>query len=667
MSDRPWVMRTYAGHSSAAESNALYRRNLAKGQTGLSVAFDLPTQTGYDPDDELARGEVGKVGVPVSHLGDMRALFDSIPLAEMNTSMTINAPAVWLLALYEVVAEEQAQHEGTDPEEVRRQLSGTTQNDIIKEYLSRGTYVFPPAESMRLTTDLIAYTVDRMPRWNPINICSYHLQEAGATPVQELAFAMATATAVLDAVRDAGQVPEERFADVVSRISFFVNAGVRFVEEMCKMRAMVALWDELTATRYGVTDAKARRLRYGVQVNSLGLTEAQPENNVQRIVLEMLAVTLSKDARARAVQLPAWNEALGLPRPWDQQWSLRIQQVLAYESDLLEHDDLFAGSQVVEAKVDELCTDARAEMARIEELGGAVAAVENGYLKSALVTSHAARRARVESGDEVVVGVNRFTETEPSPLTADLGSAIQSVDPEVEQRAVAAVQAWRSSRDTGAVEAALASLRDTAKSADNLVPATLACARAGVTTGEWAGALRAVFGDYRAPTGVSGSVGTGPALEDLRAVREAVRSTGAELGTRLRLLVGKPGLDGHSNGAEQIAVRARDAGFEVAYQGIRLTPAQIATAAVEEGVHCVGLSILSGSHRELVPEVLRLLQEAGAGDLPVVVGGIIPDADARWLREKGVAAVFSPKDFEITGIIGEIVRVVRRANGLSDG
>jgi ethylmalonyl-CoA mutase len=667
MSDRPWVMRTYAGHSSAAESNALYRRNLAKGQTGLSVAFDLPTQTGYDPDDELARGEVGKVGVPVSHLGDMRALFDSIPLAEMNTSMTINAPAVWLLALYEVVAEEQAQHEGTDPEEVRRQLSGTTQNDIIKEYLSRGTYVFPPAESMRLTTDLIAYTVDRMPRWNPINICSYHLQEAGATPVQELAFAMATATAVLDAVRDAGQVPEERFADVVSRISFFVNAGVRFVEEMCKMRAMVALWDELTATRYGVTDAKARRLRYGVQVNSLGLTEAQPENNVQRIVLEMLAVTLSKDARARAVQLPAWNEALGLPRPWDQQWSLRIQQVLAYESDLLEHDDLFAGSQVVEAKVDELCTDARAEMARIEELGGAVAAVENGYLKSALVTSHAARRARVESGDEVVVGVNRFTETEPSPLTADLGSAIQSVDPEVEQRAVAAVQAWRSSRDTGVVEAALASLRDTAKSADNLVPATLACARAGVTTGEWAGALRAVFGDYRAPTGVSGSVGTGPALEDLRAVREAVRSTGAELGTRLRLLVGKPGLDGHSNGAEQIAVRARDAGFEVAYQGIRLTPAQIATAAVEEGVHCVGLSILSGSHRELVPEVLRLLQEAGAGDLPVVVGGIIPDADARWLREKGVAAVFTPKDFEITGIIGEIVRVVRRANGLSDG
>ncbi len=516
MSDRPWVMRTYAGHSSAAESNALYRRNLGKGQTGLSVAFDLPTQTGYDPDDELARGEVGKVGVPVSHLGDMRALFDGIPLAEMNTSMTINAPAMWLLALYEVVAEEQAEQQGADPDDVRRRLSGTTQNDIIKEYLSRGTYVFPPAESMRLTTDLIAYTVDRMPRWNPINICSYHLQEAGATPVQELAFALATATAVLDAVRDAGQVPPERFADVVSRISFFVNAGVRFVEEMCKMRAMVALWDELTATRYGVTDAKARRLRYGVQVNSLGLTEAQPENNVQRIVLEMLAVTLSKDARARAVQLPAWNEALGLPRPWDQQWSLRIQQVLAHESDLLEHEDLFAGSRVVEAKVDELCTAARAEMARIEELGGAVAAVESGYLKSALVASHAARRARVESGDEVVVGVNRFTETEPSPLTADLDTAVQTVDPAVEQRAVDAVQAWRSGRDVAAVGSALAALRDTAKTTDNLAPATLACARAGVTTGEWAGALREVFGDYRAPTGVSGAVGTGAGLEDLR-------------------------------------------------------------------------------------------------------------------------------------------------------
>jgi len=654
--DRPWVMRTYAGHSSAAESNALYRRNLAKGQTGLSVAFDLPTQTGYDPDHELARGEVGKVGVPVAHVGDLRALFDGIPLAGMNTSMTINAPAMWLLALYEVVAEEQ----GADPAD----LSGTTQNDIIKEYLSRGTYAFPPAESMRLTTDLIAYTVERMPRWNPINICSYHLQEAGATPVQELAFAMSTATAVLDAVRDSGQVPPERFADVVSRISFFVNAGVRFVEEMCKMRAMVQLWDELTAGRYAVSDPKARRLRYGVQVNSLGLTEAQPENNVQRIVLEMLAVTLSKDARARAVQLPAWNEALGLPRPWDQQWSLRIQQVLAYESDLLEHEDLFAGSHVVEARVAGLVGEARAEMARIEEMGGAVAAVENGYLKGELVTSHARRRARVESGEDVVVGVNRFTETEPSPLTADLDAAIQAVDPQVEERAVTALRAWREQRDAAAVDAALGGLRDAAKTDENLVPATLACARAGVTTGEWAGVLREVFGSYRAPTGVTGSVGTASAGEDLQAVREAVRSTGAELGTRLRLLVGKPGLDGHSNGAEQIAVRARDAGFEVAYQGIRLTPAQIAAAAVEEGVHCVGLSILSGSHRELVPEVLRLLREAGAGDVPVVVGGIIPDADARWLEEQGVAAVFTPKDFEITGIIGQIVRVVRVAHGL---
>ncbi|MGH8892578.1 MAG: protein meaA [Actinomycetes bacterium] len=667
MKERPWVMRTYAGHSSAAESNALYRRNLAKGQTGLSVAFDLPTQTGYDPDHELSRGEVGKVGVPVSHLGDMRALFEGIPLGEMNTSMTINATAMWLLALYEVVAVEQAQEQGSDPEAVRQQLAGTTQNDIIKEYLSRGTYAFPPAASMRLTTDLIAYTVDRIPRWNPINICSYHLQEAGATPVQELAFSMATATAVLDAVRVGGQVPAERFADVVSRISFFVNAGVRFVEEMCKMRAMVRLWDELTATRYGVGDPKARRLRYGVQVNSLGLTEAQPENNVARIVLEMLAVTLSKDARARAVQLPTWNEALGLPRPWDQQWSLRIQQVLAFESDLLEHEDLFDGSHVVEAKVDELCAGARAEMARIEEMGGAVAAVESGYLKSELVASHARRRGRVESGEDVVVGVNRFTETEPNPLTADLETAIQTVDPAVEQRAVDAVRTWRERRDATAVEAALARLRDDAKTDENLLAATIDCARAGVTTGEWAQVLRDVFGSYRAPTGVTGAVGAGGAEgagDELAAVRESVRRTGDELGTRLRLLVGKPGLDGHSNGAEQIAVRARDAGFEVAYQGIRLTPAQIASAAVEEGVHCVGLSILSGSHRVLVPEVLRLLREAGAEDVPVVVGGIIPDADARWLRDQGVAAVFTPKDFAITGIIGRILEVIRSANGL---
>jgi (2R)-ethylmalonyl-CoA mutase len=664
--DQPWVMRTYAGHSSAAESNALYRRNLSKGQTGLSVAFDLPTQTGYDPDHELARGEVGKVGVPVSHLGDVRALFDGIPLAEMNTSMTINATAMWLLALYETAALEQA---GVDPDDpaaidVRGRLTGTTQNDIVKEYLSRGTYAFPPAASMRLTTDLIAYTVSSIPRWNPINICSYHLQEAGATPVQEIAFAMSTATAVLDAVRDAGQVPEEQFGDVVARISFFVNAGVRFVEEMCKMRALVALWDELTRDRYGVTDPKQRRLRYGVQVNSLGLTEAQPENNVQRIVLEMLGVTLSKDARARAVQLPAWNEALGLPRPWDQQWALRMQQVLAFESDLLEYDDLFDGSRVVEAKVEQLCGDARTEMARIEEMGGAVAAVESGYLKSELVASHSRRRGRVESGDEVVVGVNRFTETEPSPLTADLETAVQAVDPEVEARAVAAVRAWRADRDATAVDDSLTALRATAGTTDSLVPATLACVRAGVTTGEWAGVLREVFGAYRAPTGVSGAVGTAEAGEEMARVRDQVRRTGEELGTRLRLLVGKPGLDGHSNGAEQIAVRARDAGIEVVYPGIRLTPAQIASAAVEEGVHCVGLSILSGSHRELVPDVLRLLRDAGAGDVPVVVGGIIPEVDARWLVEQGVAAVFTPKDYGITEIIGRIVDVVRDAHDL---
>ncbi len=662
--DSPWLMRTYAGHSSAAKSNALYRRGLANGQTGLSVAFDLPTQTGYDPDDELARGEVGKVGVPISHLGDMRALFDGIPLAEMNTSMTINATAMWLLALYEVVAEEQAEQQGDDPAQAVARLAGTTQNDIIKEYLSRGTYAFPPASSMRLTTDLIAYTVQRIPRWNPINICSYHLQEAGASPVQELAFSLSTATAVLDSLRDGGQVPQERFGDVVGRMSFFVNAGVRFVEEMCKVRAFVRLWDEITLERYGVEDPAHRRFRYGVQVNSLGLTEAQPENNVARIVLEMLAVTLSKDARARAVQLPAWNEALGLPRPWDQQWSLRIQQVLAFESDLLEHDDLFAGSHVIEAKVDELCAATREEMDRIENMGGVLEAVDTGYLKSALVTSHSQRRSRVESGADVVVGVNRFTETEPSPLLADLDAAIQTVDHAVEAEAIDAVRAWREGRDAATVESALADLRSAAASDDNLVAATLACARAGVTTGEWAGVLRDVFGSYRAATGVGGAVGAGEADDELIAVREAVRRTGEELGTRLRLLVGKPGLDGHSNGAEQIAVRARDAGFEVAYQGIRLTPAQIASAAVEEGVHCVGLSILSGSHREMVPEVLRRLRDAGVGDVPVVVGGIIPDADARWLREQGVAAVFTPKDYGITAIIGEITAQIRVAQGL---
>ena len=660
--DRPWVMRTYAGHSSPAESNALYRRNLAKGQTGLSVAFDLPTQTGYDPDHELARGEVGKVGVPVAHLGDLRALFDGIPLAEMNTSMTINATAMWLLALYQVVAQEQ----GADP----AALAGTTQNDIIKEYLSRGTYVFPPGPSLRLATDLIAYTVSVMPQWNPINICSYHLQEAGATPVQEVAFAICTAIAVLDAVRDGGQVPPERFGDVVQRISFFVNAGVRFVEEMCKMRAFVELWDELTRERYGVTDPRQRRFRYGVQVNSLGLTEVQPENNIQRIVLEMLAVTLSRSARARAVQLPAWNEALGLPRPWDQQWSLRIQQVLAFESDLLEYEDLFDGSRVVEARTAEILAGALAEIDRVQAMGGAVAAVENGYMKSALVAAHAARRQRIESGEDVVIGVNRFVETEPSPLTADLDAAIQTVDPAVERAGVDAVRRWRQERDATAqareaARSALLRLGEDAKSGANLVPATLDCARAGVTTGEWADALREVFGEYRAPTGVS-DVPAPQVAGDLAAVRDAVRATGDELGGRLRLLVGKPGLDGHSNGAEQVAVRARDVGFEVVYQGIRLTPAQIVATAVAEDVHCVGLSVLSGSHRELVPEVLAGLRAAGLDDVPVVVGGIIPGADEQELLDAGVAAVFTPKDHSLTEIMARVVSEIRRARGLRD-
>jgi (2R)-ethylmalonyl-CoA mutase len=667
--DKPWVMRTYAGHSSAVESNALYRRNLEKGQTGLSVAFDLPTQTGYDPDSTLARGEVGKVGVPVPHLGEMRRLFAGIPLTEMNTSMTINATAMWLLAMYQVVAEEQAVEQAgeqaeVDFEEVHGQLAGTTQNDIIKEYLSRGTYVFPPEHSLRLTSDLITYTVNHIPKWNPINICSYHLQEAGATPTQELAYALGTAIAVLDAVRDSGQVAAADFDKVVGRISFFVNAGVRFVEEMCKMRAFVELWDEITRERYGVEDPKMRRFRYGVQVNSLGLTEAQPENNVQRIVLEMLGVTLSKDARARAVQLPAWNEALGLPRPWDQQWSLRLQQVLAFESDLLEYDDLFAGSTVVEAKVADLVAGAREEMDRVQAMGGAIAAVESGYMKQALVSSHAARRGRIEAGEEKVVGVNCFESTEPSPLTADLDTAIQTADPEAERAAVRRVEEWRSQRDQAGVEQALARLAEDAKSGANLMDATLAAVRAGATTGEWAGTLREVFGEFRAPTGVSGAVGVAEAGAELSAVRDEVRRTGEELGGRLRLLVGKPGLDGHSNGAEQVAVRARDAGFEVVYQGIRLTPEQIVAAAVAEDVHCVGLSILSGSHMELVPEVLRGMREQGVGDVPVIVGGIIPSGDAARLRELGVARVFTPKDFGLTEIMAGIVQAIREANQL---
>ncbi|MFJ9847162.1 protein meaA [Kitasatospora sp. NPDC101155] len=657
--DRPWLMRTYAGHSTASDSNALYRRNLAKGQTGLSVAFDLPTQTGYDSDHILARGEVGRVGVPVGHVGDMRTLFDGIPLEQTNTSMTINATAMWLLALYQVVAEEQ----GADI----AKLTGTTQNDIVKEYLSRGTHVFPPGPSVRLITDMIAYTVGNIPKWNPINICSYHLQEAGATPVQEIAYAMCTAISVLDAVRDSGQVPAERMGDVVARISFFVNAGVRFVEEMCKMRAFAQLWEKVTLERYGVTDPKQRRFRYGVQVNSLGLTEAQPENNVQRIVLEMLAVTLSKDARARAVQLPAWNEALGLPRPWDQQWSLRIQQVLAYESDLLEYGDIFNGSEVIEAKTAALLAGAEAEIAKVLEMGGVIPAVESGYLKSNLVASHAARRARIESGEDKIVGVNCFDTTEPSPLTADLDTAIMVVDPASERSVLAALEAWRGQRDEAAAQEALAELKAVAATEANLMPATLACARAGVTTGEWSFALREVFGEYRAPTGVSGApvaVAAEPGGE-LEQVRAAVAATAEELGAgKLRLLVGKPGLDGHSNGAEQIAVRARDAGFEVIYQGIRLTPEQIVSAAVAEDVHCVGLSILSGAHAELVPDVLKRLRRTGVEDVPVIVGGIIPAADGEALKAAGVAAVFTPKDFGITTIIGRIVDEIRLANRL---
>jgi len=657
--ERPWLIRTYAGHSSAKESNALFRANLAKGQTGLSVAFDLPTQMGYDADHLLARGEVGRVGVPVGHLGDMRALFDGIPLERSNTSMTINATAMWLLALYQVAAEEQ----GADI----AKLTGTTQNDIIKEYLSRGTYVFPPRPSVRLTIDMIAYAVNCMPKWNPVNVCSYHLQEAGATPVQEIGYALCTAMTVLDAVRDSGQIPPERMGEVVARISFFVNAGVRFVEEMCKMRAFARLWDNITRERYGIADAAFRRFRYGVQVNSLGLTEAQPENNVQRIVLEMLAVTLSRDARARAVQLPAWNEALGLPRPWDQQWSLRIQQVLAYESDLLEYDDLFDGSPVVEAKTAELMAGAEAEIAVVSQMGGMVPAVESGYLKAQLVASHAARRVRIESGEEKVVGVNCYQATEPSPLTTDADTAVYHVDPAYERAVLADLAEWRQRRDQEEVAAALGQLKaDAARPDVNLMGATLACARAGVTTGEWSFTLREVFGEYRAPTGV-GSAPIAPAGPggELAAVRVAAHATAAEIGAgRLRLLLGKPGLDGHSNGIEQIAVRARDAGFEVIYSGIRLTPEQIVAAAVAEDVHCVGLSILSGGHAELVPDVLRRLRLAGAGDIPVVVGGIIPPADTASLRSQGVAAVFTPADFGITAIIGRIVDEIRLAHKL---
>jgi (2R)-ethylmalonyl-CoA mutase len=653
--DRPWMMRTYAGHSTAARSNELYRRNLAKGQTGLSIAFDLPTQTGYDADHVLARGEVGKVGVPVAHKSDMHALLDGIPLDRMNTSMTINATAAWLLALYVVVAEEN----GIDPAD----LQGTTQNDIVKEYLSRGTYAFPPRPSMRLIADLIAYTVEHVPRWNPINICSYHLQEAGATPVQEIAYAMSTAIAVLDEVRARGAGGTDLMGTVFGRISFFVNAGVRFVEEHAKLRAMAALWDELGRERYGVADERHRRFRYGVQVNSLGLTEQQPENNVQRIVLEALAVTLGRDARARAIQLPAWNEALGLPRPWDQQWSLRIQQVLAYETDLLEYPDIFEGSKVMDGLVAELLDGARAEMARVAEQGGAVEAV--GFMKAALVESHSERLRRIESGEQVLVGVNRYRETEPSPLTADAEGGILVVEPEVEHEQVAALERWRGERDGAAVEAALEELRRVAASDENVMPATIAAARAGATTGEWAQALRDAFGSYRAPTGVgeaAAPLGDEAALAELR---EEVARVGDALGRTLKILVGKPGLDGHSNGAEQIAVRARDAGMDVVYEGIRLTPAQIARSAVDEGVHVIGLSILSGSHLGLVPDVIAALREAGGGEIPVVAGGIIPAADVEPLKAAGVAAVYTPKDFELTRILRDVVALVAERNGIA--
>jgi len=654
--DRPWVMRTYAGHSSAAASNALFRRNLAKGQTGLSVAFDLPTQTGYDPDAELAAGEVGRVGVPVAHLGDAHELFDGIDLATANTSMTINATAMWLFALYVTVAQEQGA-----PLDA---LQGTTQNDIIKEYLSRGTYIFPPAESLRLTADLIGWAVANTPKWNPVNVCSYHLQEAGATPVQEVGFALATAAAVLDEVRRRG--PDD-LAAVAARISFFVNAGVRFVEETAKLRAFGELWSWLLLDRYGVEDPKARRFRYGVQVNSLGLTEAQPENNVARIVLEMLGVTLSRDARARAVQLPAWNEALGLPRPWDQQWSLRLQQVLAFESDLLEYGDIFAGSHVLEALTASIVDGARAELTAVLELGGVVSAVESGYLKSALVGSLAERRRRIENGDDVVVGVNRFVESEPSPLLAAGAAHVERIDPAVEAAAAVAVRQWRRGREAAVVSKALDDLRRAAASDSvNLMDATLACVRAGVTTGEWAGALREVFGEYRPPTGLDGAAVASSGDPGLAGVRARALQTASELGrSRLRMLVGKPGLDGHSNGAEQIAVRARDAGFEVVYQGIRLTPAEVVAAAVAEDVDLVGLSILSGAHLDAVPAVLSGLRAAGAGDVPVVVGGIIPPGDADALRAAGVAKVFTPKDFGLNQIVDELVTVVRESRGLS--
>ncbi len=647
--DRPWIFRTYAGHSTALESNRLYRANLAKGQTGLSIAFDLPTQTGYDSDHPLARGEVGKVGVAISHIGDMRALFEGIPLASMNTSMTINATAPWLMALYVAVADEQGAP--------RQALTGTTQNDIVKEYLSRGSYVFPPGPSLRLTKDLILFSARETPKWNPMNVCSYHLQEAGATPVQELSYALATAIAVLDRVRESGEVDAARFADVVGGLSFFVNAGMRFVTELAKMRAFAELWDEIARERYSIADPAKRRFRYGVQVNSLGLTEQQPENNAYRILIEMLSVVLSKNARARAVQLPAWNEALGLPRAFDQQWSLRLQQIMAFETDLLEYGDIFDGSAVIDARVAELKREAKAELAAIDATGGAIAAIESGELKRKLVESNTRRLERIERGEQRVVGVNCFTSSEPSPLTAGT-SAILTLSPEVEAEQVARLKAWRATRDEARVTAALKSLRAAAKGGANVMPASLEAAKAGATTGEWGAALRAEFGEYRAPTGVSPRARQ--SQSDLDPLRGEVERVSLKLGHRLKFLVGKPGLDGHSNGAEQIAVRATDAGMEVVYDGIRLTAQEIVERA-GQGVDCVGLSILSGSHLAMTHEVLALMRAAGLGHVPVVVGGIIPPDDAEKLRAEGVAAIYTPKDFAINGIIGDVIAHVERA------
>ena len=654
--DRPWLIRTYSGHSSAKKSNDLYRTNLAKGQTGLSVAFDLPTQTGYDSDHILARGEVGKVGVPISHIGDMQTLFEGIPLGQMNTSMTINATAPWLMALYVAVAERQ----GVDA----RELQGTTQNDVIKEYLSRGTYIFPPGPSVRLTTDVICYTVNNVPKWNPTNVCSYHLQEAGATPMQELAYALSTGITILDAVKDSGQIEAKDFGKVVGRISFFVNAGIRFIEETCKMRAFTEMWDRICQERYGIADHSQRRFRYGVQVNSLGLTESQPENNVQRIVLEMLAVTLSKHSRARAIQLPAWNEALGLPRPWDQQWSLRIQQVLAYETDLLEYNDIFDGSHVIAETVQRLIEGAEEEMDAVEENGGMISAVTNGYVKRQLVTSHTARIRAIERGELQIVGVNCYTGTADSPLTQGSDAGIMKVDPAAEREQIEALEAFRAQRDQAEVDAALAALSEAANSDANIMPASIRCAHAGVTTGEWAGRLREVFGEYRAPTGIDIATHDSTPSELVDAIRARTQKTGEELGRPLRILLGKPGLDGHSNGAEQIAVKARDVGFEIVYDGIRLTPEQIAKAAQEEGVHLVGLSVLSGSHLELIDDVFAQMGKVGLDDVPVIMGGIIPEDDAIVLKDRGIAAVYTPKDIDLNKIMLDMIDIIRTKHGL---